>query len=131
MSFYLLQESLSSQGWASIVAGTMNPHPLSDPEKLRAGIEQADGKPHGLWLSLITCELVLLVEMPTSTDVASFTIRNLARGNNQAIRITPLLLPEEGMKANVVASSLPKAYTIEGDPRLRVGRVSARTMETI
>jgi hypothetical protein len=55
--------------------------------------------------------------MPTNADVASFTIRNLARGNNQAIRITPLLLPEEGMKAIARASSLPKAYKIEGDPR--------------
>lgn len=117
MSFYLLQESLPSEAWASIVGGTMNPHPLSDPEKVRAGIEQAGGKLHGLWLSIINCELVFLVEMPTNADVASFTIRNLARGNNQAIRITPLLLPEEGMKAIAMASSLPKVYKIEGDPR--------------
>jgi hypothetical protein len=117
MSFYLLQESLSSEAWGAIVAGTMNPHPLSDPEKMRAGIEQAGGKLHGLWLSVINCELVFLVEMPTNTEVASFTIRNLARGNNQAIRITPLLLPGEGTKAIAIASSLPKGYKIEGDPR--------------
>ena len=117
MSFYLLQESLPSEGWASIVGGTMNPHPLSDPEVMRAGIEQAGGKLHGLWLSIINCELVFLIEMPTDTEVASFTIRNLARGNNQAIRITPLLTPEEGMKAIAMASSLPKGYKIEGDPR--------------
>jgi uncharacterized protein with GYD domain len=117
MSFYLLQESLSSETWASIVEGTMNPHPLSDTEKMKAGIEHVGGKLHGLWLSIINCELVFLVEMPNSADVASFTIRNLARGNNQAIRITPLLSPEEGMKAVAMASSLPKAYKIEGDPR--------------
>ena len=117
MSFYLLQESLDSEAWASIVAGKMNPHPLSDRDMLAAGIEGVGGKLHGLWLSIINCELVILLEMPSNAEVTSFTIRNLARGNHQPIRITPLLLPEEGMKAIAMASSLPKGYRIEGDPR--------------
>jgi len=58
--------------------------------------------------------------MPNNVDVTSLAFVNLAQGNKEAMRITPLLsLPEEGVSVLSKASSaLPKAkelgYKVKG-----------------
>ena len=58
--------------------------------------------------------------MPNNVDVTSLALVNLARGDKEAMRITPLLsLPEEGVSVLSKASSiLPMAkqrgYNVNG-----------------
>ena len=82
--------------------------------------EQIGGRLHSSWLSYTNCGLIYIVEMPNNVDVTSLAFVNLAQGNKEAMRITPLLsLPEEGVSVLSKASSaLPKAkelgYKVKG-----------------
>ena len=90
------------------------------PERLKKAFEQIGGRLHSLWLSCINCELIFVIEMPNNVDATSLALVNLARGNKEAMRITPLLsLPEEGVSVLSKASSiLPRvkelAYKVKG-----------------
>jgi hypothetical protein len=104
MPYYLMQESFPPNVWRSIVDGAMDPNPFSNPDVLNAGASILGGKVHSSWLSCENCEYLWIVEMPGNVDVTSMTIMNLTRGNTHPIRITPLLSPEEAVKAISIAT---------------------------
>jgi len=122
MPFYLIQESMPSEVWKALLEGNFaeGSNPLTEPERLKKGFELIGGRHHSSWLSCVNCELIHIVEMPNNIEVTSLTLVNLARGNTEAMRITPLLsLPEEGVSVLSKASSiLPKAkergYKVKG-----------------
>jgi uncharacterized protein with GYD domain len=122
MPFYLLQESMPSETWKALLEGNFagGSNPLNDPERLKKAFEQIGGRLHSSWLSCVNCELTYIVEMPNNVDVTSLALVNLARGNKESMRITPLLsLPEEGVSVlSKAASILPKAkelaYKVRG-----------------
>lgn len=104
MPFYLMQESFPPEVWKSIVEGSMDPNPFNNPDVLKKGVSKLGGKVHSTWLSCENCELLIIAEMPSNVDVTSMTVMNLTRGNTSPIRITPLLSPEEAVKAISIAT---------------------------
>ncbi|MBV8715612.1 MAG: hypothetical protein JO020_20955 [Chloroflexi bacterium] len=117
MSTFLMQEALSWQSWTTILDGQMDPHPLSDPKVLAAGFEQIGGTLSGLWLSAANAELVYIVELPDVVDAVACSLRYVQRGQYGPIRITPLLTPQEAVRAIERAVTLPKGYKVTGSDR--------------
>jgi hypothetical protein len=101
----------------------MDPNPFSNPDMLKAGASILGGTVHSAWLSCETCEFVWIVEMPGNIDVTSMTMMNLTRGNTAPMRITPLLSPEEAVKAIGIASATMGCAETMGY-RMESGRTS-------
>jgi hypothetical protein len=99
MPTYLMHESFPKSVWRSIVDGSMDPNPFSNPNVLKEGVSTLGGTVMGSWLSCEDCEYLWIVEMPGNIDVTGMTLMNLARGNDGPIRITPLLSTAEAAKA--------------------------------
>ena len=117
MPTYLMREALSPTAWQDILEGRMDPHPLSDPDTMAAGFTTVGGTLHGLWLSAENSELVFVVDLPSTVDAVSCSLRYLQRGGYGPVRVTPLLTPAEGTEAVRRAATLPRSYTVRGSDR--------------
>ena len=109
MSHYLLTESFPQHVWRGILEGVMDPHPYKDTEVFGKAIEKTfGGKLLNVWLSCEKCEMLSVIEVPDIMDTAAMTMLNMARGNTNPMRITPLLTPEEASQAISKAMSTLK-----------------------
>jgi len=104
----------------------MKPNPFSNPDVLKASASILGGKVHSSWLSCENCEYLWIVEMPSNVDVTSMTIMNLTRGNTHPIRITPLLSPEEAVKAISIATNT-MGYAETQGYRMDIGNAAEGT----
>ena len=105
MPAYLLQLSYTSEAWSALV---------KDPEDrarmARSLAEAAGGRNLGFWLTLGDHDAVALFEMPDQTSVAALTMAVAAGGAVSDIKATPLMSPDEAVKA------MAKAQTLEYRP---------------
>jgi uncharacterized protein with GYD domain len=99
MPSYLMQVSYTSQAWSSLLA-----HPEDRAEAVRPVIEKLGGKLTHSWYTFGDYDVVVIVEMPSNTDAAAFSVAASAGGAVRTIKTTPLLTAAEAMDAMRKAS---------------------------
>jgi uncharacterized protein with GYD domain len=99
MPSYLMQVSYTSQAWSNLLA-----HPEDRAEAVRPVIEKLGGKLTHSWYTFGDYDVVVIVEMPSNTDAAAFSVAASAGGAVRTIKTTPLLTAAEAMDAMRKAS---------------------------
>lgn len=94
MNSYLIQGSYSAAAAASMVK-----NPQDRASVVRAMVEKAGGKLHGFWLALGEHDFVAIVEMSDNVGAAAFSMAIGSSGTMAAYKTTPLLNPEESVRA--------------------------------
>lgn len=111
MSYYLLQATYSSFTW--IYRVTKDPEDFKRPPDLGAVFEEVGAKVHGIWYSFGAYDLVAIIEVPSSINMATLTIAVRAGWDGKAfdaVNVTPLLTQDEVVAATAAAArALPKS----------------------
>jgi uncharacterized protein with GYD domain len=98
MPHYLLQASYSPEAWAALAR-----EPEDRTEAIKPVIERLGGKVIAGYLSFGEYDIVAIVEMPGSIEVAAYAISSAGGGAVRVHKTTPLLTPEESRKAMALA----------------------------
>ena len=99
MPAYLFQVAYTPQAWAAQVKKPSNR--LAAVAKM---ITASGGKVVASYYAFGKDDVVIIAEMPDNTAAASFAISVAAAGAVSHLRTTPLMTPEEGLKAIKAAS---------------------------
>lgn len=94
MGFYLLQATYTPESWAGMVKA-----PQNRLQAIRPVIQRLGGKIEQIWLSFGEYDTVAILELPDHVSAAAFSIAASAGGGLKAIKTTPLMTVEEGVKA--------------------------------
>jgi len=94
MPFYLFQASYTPEAWAGLVK-----RPQDRARAIRPIIKQLKGKLVSLYLAFGEYDVVGIAEMPNNEAAAAFSIAASAGGAVNAVKTTPLMTVQEGMRA--------------------------------
>jgi len=98
MPSYLLQVSYTPPALSALIAD-----PQNRADAVRKPIEILGGRVISSWLSFGEYDLVTVIEMPDSISAAAFALAISAGGSLKAVKTTPLLTLDEGLKAMKLA----------------------------
>lgn len=94
MAFYLFQASYTPEAWAGLVK-----RPQDRARAIRPIIKQLKGRLVSLYLAFGEYDVVGIAEMPNNEAAAAFSIAASAGGAVKAVKTTPLMTVQEGMRA--------------------------------
>lgn len=94
MSLYMIQSAFTADAWA-ILAKT----PQNRGEAVRPAIEQLGGKLISYYFSFGEYDSVVIADLPDNPTAYAAAIAAAAGGAIKAIKTTPLMSVEEGMRA--------------------------------
>ncbi|MGB6745075.1 MAG: GYD domain-containing protein [Terracidiphilus sp.] len=100
MPSYLLQVSYTPEALSALIAD-----PQNRADAVRKPIEHLGGRVINSWLSFDEYDLVTVIEMPDNVSAAAFALAISAGGSLKAVKTTPLLTLEEGLKAMELAAT--------------------------
>lgn len=100
MPSYLMQVAYGAEGLAAIVK-----NPQDRTEAVRKPIEKLGGKLSGAWFTFGDYDVAVILEMPDNVSAAAFALAISAGGSLKAVKTTPLLTLEEGLKAMELAAT--------------------------
>ena len=98
MAHYLMQASYSADAWTSLID-----NPQIRPEFVRPRVQALGGDIEGAWLSFDEYDVVLLLNMPDDVSAAAMSMASSSGSHIKAVKITPLMNWETGLKALVEA----------------------------
>ena len=101
MTTYMIQASYSPAATLAMVK-----KPQDRSTVVRAMIEKAGGKLHGFWLAFGEYDLVAIAEMPDHVGAAAFAMAIGASGAMSSYKTTPLLSPDEALRAMKQAAEI-------------------------
>ncbi len=108
MSLVMLEIAYTAESWSALVK-----KPENRIEAIRPAIEPLGGRIVNAFFAFGEYDSVLICEYPDEISAAAFQIAGQAGGASRAIRSTPLMSVEDGIKAFEKAGSLtlrpPKA----------------------
>jgi uncharacterized protein with GYD domain len=105
MPHYLVQAAYTPEAWATLVS---SPQDRSEP--VRRMVEEAEGALDAFYLAFGDFDVVAIVELPDDATAAAVSMATSAAGAVRAIRTTPLIAPDEAVRA------LTKAKTVAYQP---------------
>ncbi len=94
MPFYLFQGSYTPEAWAGLVK-----RPQDRARAIRPIIKQLKGRLVSFYLAFGEYDIVGIAEMPNNETAAAFSIAASAGGAVKAIKTTPLMTVQEGIRA--------------------------------
>lgn len=100
MARYLLQIAYTPEAWANLIA---NPHDRI--EVVRPVVEKLGGKIEHAFFAFGDYDIVTIIQMPSNTEAAAFSVAAAAGGAIRSIKTTPLLSVAEGIEAMRKAAS--------------------------
>lgn len=92
MPYYLQQVAYSIEGWNALLK-----KPQDRIEAVRPTIEKLGGKIENAFFTFGDCDVVLIVQMPTTVDVTAMAFA--AGGACKSVKTTPLLTIDEAVEA--------------------------------
>jgi uncharacterized protein with GYD domain len=94
MPHYLIQAAYTPEAWAAM---TKNPH--NRIEAIRPAIEALGGRLEAGYFCFGEYDVAMIVEMPDNVAAAGAAIGSASKGHLKALRTTPLLTPDEAVRA--------------------------------
>lgn len=94
MPYYLVQAAYTPEAWASLVK-----KPQDRAKALRPIVKQLKGRLVSFYLSFGEYDAMGIAELPDNDSAAAFSMAVGAGGSVKAIKTTPLMTVQEGMKA--------------------------------
>ena len=94
MPHYLIQVAYTPEAWATLVK-----KPQNRIDAVRPAIEQAGAKLEASYLSFGKYDVIVLIEAPDNVTAAGLAIDFAAGGAVKAVKTTPLMTWDEGVKA--------------------------------
>lgn len=94
MPSYLVQASYTSESMAALIRT-----PQNRIDVVRKTVKNLGGNLVGGWLSFGDYDVALIAELPDHISAAAIAMAAAAGGSLKAIKTTPLLSFEEGLKA--------------------------------
>jgi uncharacterized protein with GYD domain len=94
MPHYLHQVAYSREGWEALLA-----HPQNRIEAVRPAIEKLGGKIEAAWFAFGEYDVVVITELPDNVSAAAISIAFAGGGACKAVQTTPLMSPEEALRA--------------------------------
>jgi uncharacterized protein with GYD domain len=98
MSIYMIQASYTSGTWGRLVQ-----RPENRMEALKPVIEQLGGQLLDWYYSFGEYDVMLLIDVPDNVKAAAASMAVAAGGSVKAIITTPLMSPEDGFDALLLA----------------------------
>ena len=98
MSVYMIQASYTSGAWGKLVQ-----RPENRMEALRPVIEKLGGQLLAWYYSFGEYDVLLLLEVSSNVNAAAASMAVAAGGAVKAIKTTPLMSPEDGFDALLLA----------------------------
>jgi uncharacterized protein with GYD domain len=105
MPVYMMQMAYTAEAWSSLVKD-----PEDRAKMARALAEDLGGTNLGFWLSLGEHDVVAVFELPDQSSAAALAMAVAAGGAVREIKTTPLISPDEAVKA------MTRAQTLEYHP---------------
>jgi len=99
LPYYLVEVSYTAEAWKTLVK-----NPQNRMDAVSRAVEKVGGKFHGGWFAFGQYDVIIILEMPDNVAAAANSIAYAAGGACSAVRTTPLLTPEEAVKALKKAS---------------------------
>ena len=94
MAHYLLQVAYTPQAWAAMIK-----NPQDRVQALKPVLDKMGGTVESSYFAFGDYDLVAILQMPTNTDAAAFSIAAAAGGAVKSLKTTPLLTTAEGLDA--------------------------------
>ena len=94
MAHYLLQVAYTPQAWAAMMKT-----PQDRVQALKPVLDKMGGTVESSYFAFGDYDLVAILQMPTNTDAAAFSIAAAAGGAVKSLKTTPLLTTAEGLDA--------------------------------
>ena len=98
MATYMIQAAYTSGAWGKLVQ-----RPENRMEALTPVVERLGGRLLAWYYSFGEYDVVLLIEVPGNVNAAAASMAAAAGGAVKAIKTTPLMSPEEGFDALLLA----------------------------
>ena len=98
MPTYMVQASYTSTAWSRLVQ-----RPENRMEALRPVIEKLGGKLHAWYYCWGDYDVVVLFDVPDNVNAAAASMAVAAGGAGKDIKTTPLMSPDEGFDAMLLA----------------------------
>ncbi|WP_448187523.1 GYD domain-containing protein [Azospirillum sp. sgz301742] len=105
MAHYMIQWRFSADNFRSLVE-----NPDSRIDTVRKGMEPFEGKLHQYFFAFGEHDGVIICEFPDHERCVGFLAMVAAKGGATAFKTTPLMTPEEGMRAFQRAGRTETAY---------------------
>lgn len=94
MPHYLIQAAYTPEAWAGLVK-----KPQDRAKALRPIVKQLKGRLLSFYLAFGEYDAIGVAEFPDNDSAAAFSMAAAAGGAVRAIKTTPLMTAQEGMKA--------------------------------
>jgi uncharacterized protein with GYD domain len=101
MGYYLVQAAYTADAWSTLVG---SPQDRSEP--VREMVEDAGGSLKAFYLAFGDFDVVAIVELPDDATAAAVSIATSAAGAVRAIKTTPLITPEDAVRALAKAKAI-------------------------
>lgn len=98
MAIYMIQASYTSGAWGKLVQ-----RPENRQEALKPVIEQLGGQLLAWYYAFGEYDVMILVEVPGNVNAAAASMAVAAGGAVKALKTTPLMSPDEGFDALLLA----------------------------
>ncbi len=98
MAIYMVQASYTSTTWSKLVQ-----RPENRMEALRPVVEQLGGKLLAWYYAWGDYDVMVLLDVPGNVNAAAASMAIAAGGAVKEIKTTPLMSPEEGFDAMLLA----------------------------
>jgi uncharacterized protein with GYD domain len=98
MPIYMIQASYTSGAWGKLVQ-----RPENRQEALKPVIEQLGGQLLAWYYAFGEYDVMILVEVPGNVNAAAASMAVAAGGAVKALKTTPLMSPDEGFDALLLA----------------------------
>ena len=98
MAIYMIQASYTSGAWGKLVQ-----RPENRQEALKPVIEQLGGQLLAWYYAFGEYDVMILVDVPGNVNAAAASMAVAAGGAVKAIKTTPLMSPDDGFDALLLA----------------------------
>jgi uncharacterized protein with GYD domain len=98
MAIYMIQASYTSGAWGKLVQ-----RPENRQEALKPVIEQLGGQLLAWYYAFGEYDVMILVDVPGNVNAAAASMAVAAGGAVKALKTTPLMNPDEGFDALLLA----------------------------
>jgi len=98
MAIYMIQASYTSGAWGKLVQ-----RPENRQEALKPVIEQLGGQLLAWYYAFGEYDVMILVDVPGNVNAAAASMAVAAGGAVKALKTTPLMSPDEGFDALLLA----------------------------
>ncbi len=101
MNKYLIQISYTSEAWAAMLK-----EPQNRLEKVKTAVQNLKGQILEGYFALDDCTLIVIFEFPDNETAAAASMAFLSGGAIKDLKLTPLISPEDAMKAMAKGASI-------------------------